>query len=348
MSQCSFDNAPNCSSIPHSYIRPNSGVALIPWIYGLVLFSSHLPLVLIRVLKWEAGQVWSLVMAAFSVGLTISAFCSTRMQAEKVYVWLPITLVIDVGAMLQIFILIIEGKRGGDGTLLRAISQHISGRRSKANRNAGASGRTHKDFTIWEKIKRLAILYASVGLFLCLVSLQIVGLVFAFKQADTGPLFESWCSPAFQLGATVYDYACHSYTVTPTGNSTGCINIPGAQLQWLAATKAILIIELLIEFVDLLILVGVSNKWKFREVVKMRRPWCTMFFGVGVWMALIGLAIIQTKEYPLNGNEMGMGNNTGVSCKSFIYAGGLRGTIIAWSDGVFSSWGGTYYGPSGG
>ena len=290
-------------------------------------------------------------MAAFSVVLAVSTFCSTRMQAERVYVWLPITLVIDVGAMLQVFILIIEGKRGGDGRrILRAISMRNRGRNAN-NFNDNERQRTHHDShvgKIWENIRRVAILYSSVFLFFCLVSLQIVGLVFAFhQQAPAGPMVESWCSPAFQLGTVIYDYTCKNYTVTPTSNSTGCIKIPGAQSQWLAATKAILIIELLIEFVDLVILVGASNKQKFREVVKMKRPWCTMFFGVGVWAALIGLAIIQTKEYPLNGHELAMGNDVNVTCKSVIYAGGLRGTIIAWSDGVFSSWGGTYYGPSG-
>jgi hypothetical protein len=350
-----WDTIENCTSIPHSYIRPNAGVALIPWIYGLILFTSHLPLVLVRVLKWEAGQIWSIAMAAFSVALTVSTYCSTRMQAEKVYVWLPITLVIDVGAMLQVFILIIEGKRGGDGRfLLRRLTSrwnpntNVNNRNSRVNNSPRPRTNESNVVKLWENIKRLAILYTAAMLFFCLVSLQIVGLAFAFnQQGPPGPLVESWCSPAFQLGTMVYDYTCKNYTVTPTSNSTGCIQIPGAQSQWLAATKAILIIELLIEFIDLVILVGASNQMKFREVVKMKRPWCTMFFGVGVWAALIGLAILQTKQYPHNGQEMVRANGFNITCKSSIYAGGLRGTIIAWSDGVFSSWGGTYYGPSG-
>ena len=271
------------------------------------------------------------------------------MQAEKVYVWLPITLVIDVGAMLQVFILIIEGKRGGDGRyILRALSRRNPRSNLSDNRERRTRSNESNVVKLWENIKRVAILYTSVVLFFCLVSLQIVALSFAFIQkGPPGPFVESWCSPAFQLGTMVYDYTCKNYTVTPTSNSTGCIKIPGAQQQWLTATKAIVIIELLIELIDLVILVGASNKMKIRDVVKMKRPWCTMFFGVGVWAALIGLAIFQTKEYPLNGHEMAMGNGLSVNCKSTIYAGGLRGTIIAWSDSVFSSWGGTYYGPSG-
>src|SRR5271168_2876036 len=142
--------------------------------------------------------------------------------------------------MLQVFILIIEGKRGGDGRhLLRRLTRRRDPNAS-ANRHRRPPENESNVVKLWENIKRVAILYTSIALFFCLVSLQIVGLAFAFNQnGPAGPLVESWCSPAFQLGSMVYDYTCKNFTVTPTSNSTGCIQIPGAQPQWLAATKAI-------------------------------------------------------------------------------------------------------------
>jgi len=42
------------------------------------------------------------------IALTVQAFVSTALKAEEVLVWMPLTLVLDVGAMLQMVILILE------------------------------------------------------------------------------------------------------------------------------------------------------------------------------------------------------------------------------------------------
>src|SRR5277367_1104616 len=120
----------NCS-IDATYIRPDSAISIIPWLYSLVLLIVHLPLILIRVLKWETGQVWSLAMATLSIALTILSFHSTGLAAEKVYIWMPVALAVDVGAVMQVFILIIEeAEREGEEKDGRRIWRYIARRRS--------------------------------------------------------------------------------------------------------------------------------------------------------------------------------------------------------------------------
>lgn len=50
----------------------------------------------------------ALGLAVLGIALTVQAFVSTALDAAEVLVWMPLTLVLDVGAMLQMVILIIE------------------------------------------------------------------------------------------------------------------------------------------------------------------------------------------------------------------------------------------------
>ena len=47
-------------------------------------------------------------LAVLGIALTVQAYVSTALDAAEVLVWMPLTLVLDVGAMLQMVILIIE------------------------------------------------------------------------------------------------------------------------------------------------------------------------------------------------------------------------------------------------
>lgn len=109
MENCPFNiSALRPCSISPSYIRPDQGVAFFPWLYSLVLLIVHLPLIPARIFKWEAAIVWSLAMAIFSLVVVSIAYASTQWKPEEIYVWLPISLVIDIGAVMQIFVLVIE------------------------------------------------------------------------------------------------------------------------------------------------------------------------------------------------------------------------------------------------
>ncbi|KAL8789488.1 MAG: hypothetical protein Q9213_001101 [Squamulea squamosa] len=94
-----------------SYLRPDTGGALLPWLYTVIIIVIHLPVVVVRVVRWEITQSWCLVSAFFTVVVYIQAYLSTQFQASKILVWTPIVLVIDAGATLQVFFLVIEAKK---------------------------------------------------------------------------------------------------------------------------------------------------------------------------------------------------------------------------------------------
>lgn len=93
---------------PSTYLRPDPGGTLIPWLYTLFLLFFHLPACIIRALRWESAQYLALGLALFGVTICIQSYLSTRLDAGEVLVWMPLTLMLDVGAMMQIVVLIIE------------------------------------------------------------------------------------------------------------------------------------------------------------------------------------------------------------------------------------------------
>ena len=94
-----------------SYLRPDTGGALLPWIYAIVILIVHIPVVFIRVVRWEAIQYYNLTSTFFTLVLYTQAYISTKFDGAKVLVWTPLVLVIDAGSMLQVFFLIIEAKK---------------------------------------------------------------------------------------------------------------------------------------------------------------------------------------------------------------------------------------------
>ena len=111
-------NALNNLTTPHtvsvfrpSYLRPDTAGALLPWIYTIVILIIHIPVVIIRVVRWEAVQYWCLVSTLLTVITYAQAYISTNFDAAKVLVWTPLILVIDAGSMLQVFFLVVESKK---------------------------------------------------------------------------------------------------------------------------------------------------------------------------------------------------------------------------------------------
>jgi hypothetical protein len=100
----------------------------MPWLPTLLFLLLHLPACVIRAIRWESGQylvcgparVHGLVLtnfgqalglAMFSIALAVQSFISTRLRANEVLVWMPLTIVLDVGAVSQMVVLIIEKYR---------------------------------------------------------------------------------------------------------------------------------------------------------------------------------------------------------------------------------------------
>lgn len=94
-----------------TYLRPDTGGALLPWIYAVIVIVIHIPTVLIRVVKWERVQTLCLVLTFFTAVVYIQAYVSTKFEASKILVWTPVILIIDAGSMLQLFLLVIEAEK---------------------------------------------------------------------------------------------------------------------------------------------------------------------------------------------------------------------------------------------
>lgn len=98
---------------------------MIPWLYSLFLLFFHLPAVVLRAVKWQSAQYLSLALALLSLALCIQSYVSTRLAPEEILVWMPLTIMLDVGAMLQMVVLIIE-KHKGMGTLRGALGKSFA------------------------------------------------------------------------------------------------------------------------------------------------------------------------------------------------------------------------------
>lgn len=313
--------------------------------------------------------MWSVAMAIFSLSLTSLAYHSSTFDPNQIYIWLPITLVIDVGAVMQVFLLLIEtpaNPHEPDGKqiwnwnfIIRGFRRYKDGvdptfRNQYPERNADQHHRSQDRKSIdWNSFRRSILLIVSILILIGLVVLQSLGLHYAIVGYHSSePVFESWCSPAFQLGTKVYDLECHSYDIHFI-NGNGCINVSGNQKQWLLGTIWILSFEIFFEAFDLTWLILVNRSRKLWNEVDLKRPWTTIILGLLIWGALIWLGVIQTKTYPLigaspYGMEVGLtGNLQQGNCTTTLFPSGLRGAIIAWSDGIFYSLGVTYFGPSG-
>ena len=183
------------------------------------------------------------------------------------------------------------------------------------------------------------------------MTLQIIGLVKSSQAvaASKSPPLVSWCSPIFQpFGTAAVDRDCHTYTVERRGNmGVGCIQLPGVwQRTWLVGTVVGLALELAVEAVDALILVLVNGKTRWREV-KMKRPWTSIFAGVVVLFITLNCGISYATNPPPGITQqvtVAMVEPGPASFSGTLTTAGLRGTIIGWNDGVFSSWHDTYYG----
>jgi hypothetical protein len=93
-----------------SYLRPDVGGALLPWVYTIIVIIVHIPVVVVRVVRWQMVQTWSLAATVLTLVVTAQGFKSTGFAPEMVLTWTPILLVIDAGSMAQILFLIIEDR----------------------------------------------------------------------------------------------------------------------------------------------------------------------------------------------------------------------------------------------
>ena len=191
---------------------------------------------------------------------------------------------------------------------------------------------------------------ASIVWVLFLVVLQIVGAAHAisgFRQKDLA--FEQiWCSPVFQLANETFNSECTYFPIIQREDlGVGCVDVTGNQLSWLKAAGFGVTTQLIIELLESVVLFT-PKRFLFSAIAKFQQhnhykaPIVTMFIGVGVWGYLFRVGLDQITELPvdLDSGWLGMNGTEIATCRIFMHSGGLRGTLIAWSDGIFgkSSW----------
>lgn len=101
----SYVTAKSCAA--PSYIRPDHAGSILPWPYTIAWFLVHFPVTLIRVHRWERVQALSLILAVMTIAFQLQAYAN-GLGPEAVLVWMPIFVVLDIGAMMQLVFLIIE------------------------------------------------------------------------------------------------------------------------------------------------------------------------------------------------------------------------------------------------
>ncbi len=283
-----------------SYLRPDTAGALLPWIYTIVILIVHIPVVFIRVARWEAIQYWCLVSTFFTVVIYTQAYISTRFDVAKVLTWTPLILVIDAGSMLQVIFLIIEAKKESveekverklesqelfnllpDPPAFRAQTKVVQrpstddprgdiirpdGKIAPRGFFSSSKACTANGNCCWYRNPLNYVAVVAALLLIAILVLQLLGLVKATQaaKASPNPPLVSWCSPFFQpFGIAAID-GCDVYHISQSlHKGIGCITIPGQwQQQWLKGTIAGISIELCLESVDLLILSLVNGRRK--------------------------------------------------------------------------------------
>jgi hypothetical protein len=365
----------NCSYIPdlkdcavsHSYLRPDTGFTVIPWLYALIILSLHFPLVFIRILKWETGQWLTILMALFSIGLLIIEYSSTHLDASQIYVWTPIVVGIDIGACFQVWVLVLE-KHGERLPGWKSFMRKVHWKKNldifhqeieiKTTEETGVSTPTIQATTLMTPATLSPsnarpfhfLLGMSLFCFVTLVVLQFVGLVYTaigLNLALHEPMKESWCSPSFQVGLYLFDDSCRNYSIAiHPERGIGCVTVDGTQPNILKATMTILIIEFVFEMLDAALLLVANSDRRLWGPFKLKRPWFTIVCGLGVWFAMIGIGVSRGRNaaLPVPAGWVGLTGVVEGTCKTVINGAGLRGAIIGWSDGAFKALGSSYEG----
>jgi uncharacterized membrane protein len=192
----------------------------------------------------------------------------------------------------------------------------------------------------------------ALVLLVFVIVIQIIALVAAVRGKRL-PSFEvTWCSPMFApLALSVLDGNCQFHDVVSRqvwGN--GCIQLPAhEQEDWLTGTIVLVSLSLVFQLFDFCVLTLVHQHERWQEV-KMKRPWLTMFGGMLILIIVAAYGTFYASRIPIGVTDMvwvfrwdGTGDFTSV-CSVELNSAGLRGAFISWLDGLFDSWGGTYYG----
>ncbi|KAH6887614.1 hypothetical protein B0T10DRAFT_562826 [Thelonectria olida] len=359
---------------PASYIRPDDAGSILPWPYTLAWFLIHFPITLIRVHRWERVQALSIILAIITIWFQLQAYTSS-IHPNSILVWMPIFVVLDIGAMMQLAFLIIE--ENGFRPLLKALPATFrsnGGRESESTSNNSSTLQTSEELRVIatdktatdhiesrplnnaikrgqetpDLVGRAWIAFLALVLGLLLLGIQVFGLAMAIAGSRNKNITAKWCSTLFTRGLAV-ESGCELYDVTPSySQGIGCIKLKGyEQYTWLKASIIIISLSLAFQIFDLAILILVRGTTRWRGA-KMKRPWFTMFAGNIVLLVLIIVGVFQCQHLPRNVDknvtvyEHNKALNESYTCVAHLTPYGVRGAVIGWTDGFLTSWGDTY------
>ncbi|KAF9877874.1 hypothetical protein CkaCkLH20_04450 [Colletotrichum karsti] len=352
-----------------TYLRPDPGGCLLPWPYTMAWILIHLPVTVLRVTRWEKVQALSIILAFFSVYFTVQAY-TTHLVPDQVMVWMPLAVVLDIGAMMQLVFLIVE--ENGIALLWSAFRESIV--RPFSRHNAGDVRFPGRREQTAERSKTTPVRVVSLGpepvpadrgligqawltvlalmLLITLLVLQLIGLALAAKGRNVENLKARWCSPMFQSAESTL-VSCDTAPLLVDKSASqgiGCISLPAdEQYHWLRATVAVLSLSLVFELFDGAILVMVGNNTRWWRA-RMKRPWFTMFTGNAVLLCILIVGVVSSSQLPSSVNRVvwvfkyEQSLHSAVVCRGTLISAGVRGSIIGWTDGFLQSWGKTYGG----
>jgi hypothetical protein len=252
----------NLSCGPSTYLRPEKGGAIIPWPYLVVLVFVHAPVLWQRITHWENVQMVALSLAVFSVATTVVSYWSTALEADQVLVWMPLQLLLDNGAMSQLYLLIQAKDRefGSVWTTIQAAGNPWRLFLTPRNRP------NPPNLIVRDREKRAWVAVLAFLIFFAMLLLQLFGFGYAIKglaqHFHAKDLKVPWCSPFLQnYVVAVYDRGIiNTQTNCPdfqnpmmdSNKGIGCLNLKAKrQMDFLWITVVILPLSIILEVVDL-------------------------------------------------------------------------------------------------
>ncbi|KAH7393749.1 hypothetical protein BKA64DRAFT_95908 [Cadophora sp. MPI-SDFR-AT-0126] len=393
---CPFPNITTTPTIPYQdvvlslaknltcgtgYLRPDVGGSLPPWILTVLAIVLELPVVIVRIARWEKTQLICLFISTLGAYIITQAYISTHLSPDKVLVWTPISLVLPAGAMIHQLVLLVE-MRGSQIPLLRGIivertepsdrgflnplwfrrknspgpGLELADAHELADRGPEPDeGNEHQtsSSTNSQVHGTLIIMVCSLSVLVWCTVLEIRGLVAAVHGLNVDHLELSWCSPIFtNFSLVVLDGNCNQYKITQdVKKGIGCIKLRGTeQRHWLRATIVLTSIFLVTQLLDLVLMLLVNSKYRIMKAVKMKRPWFSMIFGILWLVVILVFGVVEASNLPTGITErvwvvMKVGNDV-AACTGNLTPAGLRGAVIGWTDGLLKSWGAVYFGSS--
>ncbi|KAF4426504.1 hypothetical protein F53441_14127 [Fusarium austroafricanum] len=364
-----------CIDLP-SYIRPDDAGSILPWPYTLAWFLIHFPITLIRVHRWERVQALSLILAIITIWFQLQAYTSST-DPDSVLVWMPVFVVLDIGAMMQLAFLIVE--QNGFRPLLKALPMVFSrnarrgsasiSTRPRVQESVHTTAETEPKRATTENVENVEpptqnhaeheydtsyligqawVTLLAIVFGILLLVLQMFGLAMAIIGSQDDNVTADWCSTLFTRGLAV-ESGCQIYNVTASySQGIGCITLKGyEQYTWLKGSIIIISFSLAFQVFDLVILLLVRSTTRWRGA-RMKRPWFTMFTGNIVLLVLIIVGVFQCQRLPNHVDQSVTvyehieSLNQSVACVAHLTPYGVRGAVIGWTDGFLESWGDTY------